>query len=109
MGYTVNWNQNTATVDLIGRGTAGNTPTPNDGGTPNNTTTYVNMIDVHAPYSISTDWEVKYYPTSGTGSITMGGTSYKNSIALRGGGGGQSASFNLAGKYTMLNGVFWAG
>lgn len=106
VGYTVNWDQNSATVDLVGRGTYGNTPTPNDSGTPNNTTTYVNMIDVHPPYSVSSTWQIEYFPSTAGSGITMAGKSYKNSIYI--GGGDNHASFNLSGKYSTLSGVMGA-
>lgn len=101
IGYTVGWDNNTSTVTLVGGGTG----TPTEPAVP----TTVNMIDtIGDPYD-KFDNYVKAYPSTGTGSIIMGGTSYKNSFCLRcpsGSNAGTYASFNLGGNYTMLSGKF---
>ncbi|MDL2288198.1 NPCBM/NEW2 domain-containing protein [Oscillospiraceae bacterium OttesenSCG-928-F05] len=99
IGYTVGWDNNTSTVSLTGGGASSQPTTP----------TTVNMIDtVGAPYD-KTDSYVEAYTSTGTGSITMGGTAYKNSFSVRCPSGKDAsgyASFNLGGKYTMLTGKF---
>lgn len=102
VGYTVSWDQNTKTVFMT---MAGGSAGGNQGG--NTQLPTVNLVDSITPFAMEWDGDyVDSYPSTGSDSVVMGGTSYKNAVVLE-----ETArkanyiSYNLAGKYTSLGGV----
>lgn len=101
VGYNVTWDNNTSVV-YLSNGGSGNA---NNGSTGNAAPPTVNLVDTIAPYKITGHYSA-YYPSSGSDSLTMGGTNYKNSFELGQNYGNESeAQFNLGGRYTLLSGI----
>jgi len=101
LGYDVSWDANTSSVIIGDSGTPAPTPAP----TP--PATSQNLIDILPPYHITNPGGSgsNYFPTTGMESFQMGGIQYKNSLRIVAAAHAQSASFNLAGKYTSLTGI----
>lgn len=104
VGYTVNWDQATQTVDLSNGGNGSYIPptTPSIPSTPVST----NLVDFLKPYAYSDDWDFKTYPSTGSESVAMGGNSYKNALEIEGYQYSNNfVSYNLGAGYTSLGGV----
>ena len=96
LNSTVTWDQMTKTVTIIGGGSGTTIPTD---------PTTQKLIDVLPPYTGSTSSYYKFFPSTGSESISMGGVDYKNSLRILAYGREETASFNLNGRYTMLTGI----
>lgn len=103
LNSAVEWDQTTKTVLIIGGGSTGEESVTNP--------TALNLIDVLPPYTgtnlntTSVNVGTMYYPSSGSRSVSLGGTAYKNSIRFDTGAAEQSLSFNLSSRYTLLTGI----
>ncbi len=103
VGYAVNWDNETSTVNLTDAA---------DGNTGNENATgeiadddALNLIDTYAPYD-STPGKVTWHKSDGTTYLNMGGNKYKNSLLIE---SSQSninrVSFILDGRHTSLTGI----
>ena len=105
-GYTVTWDQNTKTVFMtLGGGNSGGNQGGNQGG--NTQAPATNLVDAlqHFDRTYDNDLYYGFYPSTGSSTLTMGGTSYKNAVSIREMTKANSVSYNLGGGYTSLGGV----
>ncbi len=101
VGYNVAWDQSSKTVYL----TNGNNSSAGGGysGGGGTTTMATKLVDALTPYA---GYNYELFPSTGSDSISMGGSTYKNAIALsRSYFNTSYASYNLEGRYTTLGGV----
>lgn len=102
LGYEVSWDANTNTVII---GSPGQTPpviTPTPTPQPPSTSGQ-KLIDILPPYTIT--YSNKYYTSSASDGVKLGGTTYKNSFSIQVPINPQYAAFNFDGRYRLLTGI----
>jgi hypothetical protein len=99
VGYNVTWDQSSQTVYLTnGGGSSGGGGYSQGGGA---TTTVTKLVDTMEPYAYTDMYDYSTYPSTGSKSVSLGGTAYKNAVEIIYG----FVSYNLNGRYTTLGGV----
>ena len=99
LGYDVEWNGKDYTVII--RDPSAEIPAEVPAPLP----TSHHLIDILPPYTVTSSVSVKYFATTSTGSLSMGGATQKNSLMISVGAAPQSAYFHLGGKYKSLTGI----
>lgn len=106
VGYNVAWDQASQTVFLTNGGGNNGGSVPSGGGA--TTAPATKLVDTMEPYaSYEGTWYYDSYPSTGSQSLTLGGTAYKNAISLDGGFhyNENYVSYNLGGTYRTLGGI----